>query len=39
MNALDGETLFILVARPNVNLGMVRLRIKRRIDGIKAALG
>lgn len=39
MNALDGETLFILVAKPNVNLGMVRLRIKRRIDGIKAALG
>ena len=39
MNALGEDAIFVLVARPDVNLGMVRLRIKRRIDGIKAALG
>ena len=39
MNALGEDAIFVLVARPNVNLGMVRLQIKRRIDAIKAALG
>ena len=39
LDALGEDAIFILVARPNVNLGMVRLQIKRRIDGIKAALG
>ena len=39
MNAVGEDAIFVLVARPDVNLGMVRLRIKRRIDGIKAALG
>lgn len=39
MNALGEDAIFVLVARPNVNLGMVRLQIKRRINGIKAALG
>jgi predicted regulator of Ras-like GTPase activity (Roadblock/LC7/MglB family) len=39
MNALGEDAIFVLVAWPDVNLGMVRLRIKRRIDGIKAALG
>jgi predicted regulator of Ras-like GTPase activity (Roadblock/LC7/MglB family) len=38
MNALGEDAIFVLVARPNINLGMVRLQIKRRIDGIKAAL-
>jgi len=38
MNALGEDAIFVLVARPNVNLGMVRLQIKRRIDGIKAAM-
>jgi predicted regulator of Ras-like GTPase activity (Roadblock/LC7/MglB family) len=39
MNALGEDAIFVLVARPDVNLGMVRLQIKRRIDSIKAALG
>lgn len=39
MNALSEDAIFVLVARPNVNLGMVRFQIKRRIDGVKAALG
>lgn len=39
MNALGEDAIFVVVARPNVNLGMVRLQIKRRIDGIKTALG
>lgn len=39
MNALGEDAIFVLVARPDVNLGMVRLRIKRRIDDIKAAMG
>ena len=39
INALGEDAIFVLVARPNVNLGMVRLQIKRRIDSIKAALG
>lgn len=38
MNALGDEAIFVVVAQPNVNMGMVRLQIKRRIAGIKAAL-
>jgi predicted regulator of Ras-like GTPase activity (Roadblock/LC7/MglB family) len=38
MNVLGREAIFILLAWSNVNLGMIRLQIKRRIDGIKAAL-
>ena len=39
MNVLGSEGIFILLAWSNVNLGMIRLQIKRRIDGLKAALG
>jgi len=39
MNALGEDAIFVLVARANVNLGMVRLQIKRRIDAIREALG
>jgi predicted regulator of Ras-like GTPase activity (Roadblock/LC7/MglB family) len=38
INALGEDAIFVLVGRPEVNLGMVRLRIKRRIDDIKAAM-
>lgn len=38
MRALGEDAIFVVVAHPNVNLGMVRLQIKRRIDNIRAAL-
>jgi predicted regulator of Ras-like GTPase activity (Roadblock/LC7/MglB family) len=38
MSALGEDAIFVVVAHPNVNLGMVRLQIKRRIGNILAAL-
>ncbi|UCH94646.1 MAG: DUF4388 domain-containing protein [Candidatus Aminicenantes bacterium] len=38
MRALGEDAIFVVVASPNVNLGMVRLQIKRRSNGIQAAL-
>ena len=38
IRAVGSDAIFILVSTTNVNLGMVRLQIKKRIGSIEAAL-
>ncbi len=38
MRELGEDAIFVVVTLPTVNLGMIRLQIKRRIDHIQAAL-
>jgi predicted regulator of Ras-like GTPase activity (Roadblock/LC7/MglB family) len=38
MRELGDDAIFVVVAQPTVNLGMIRLQIKRRVDHIRMAL-